>query len=680
MRAISMASRSASHTPPRCRPSSTSAVEPAVTGIALEDLVRHAGHRPPHVILAEHQARRSRRSLRFVAHSSSVRASRDPLHGRMAPYQPSPRPRLIGVRGTVVMGTYNEAASIGPVLAELDEAAPALRRADIELDVLLVDDDSPDGTAAVARREADRFGLPLEVITGPGRVPGAALLAGFRHVVAADAADFIVTLDPDGRHDARQITDLVRMFLARRSGLTIGSRWVRGGSSPGTAAPRALASRAASALVRRSTGLRRVRDATTSFWVVDVDVVRTVLEDGLQLTGYGFYPAFVALAQAYGFSIDEVPIVYRPRYSDVARCRCATSSTSSAVSPRSASRVQEVRAKMRADQATWASRSGRMRDQEATVDSSFGADVELERLASAERFIGWIADEIAPHLGRRVLEVGAGIGSVSTGVGRAPARRRADRARAGGQPLRRAARASWWPCRDHRPQSDVDRAAGRRPRADVRLGRLRQRPRAHPRRRAASCATRTQLLVPGGTLAIFVPALPRLYGCLDYKSGHHRRYLPRRPGRHGRGGRVRGGRRALPRRARCCAVLRDVPAARREVARRSVVDGLRPRRSCPSAARCSGSCPIPRSARTCSPSPAGADRVSGRRRAGHDDVVLVEQDLVRVAVDQVGEQLLLGRPDLLPVDDEVLDRRRVGQPVRRRRCPSTTGTNGFGQS
>ena len=78
---------------------------------------------------------------------------------------------LIGVRGTVVMATYNEAASIGPVLAELDEAATALRRAGIELNVLLVDDDSPDGTAAVARREAERFGLPLEVIAGPWSHP-----------------------------------------------------------------------------------------------------------------------------------------------------------------------------------------------------------------------------------------------------------------------------------------------------------------------------------------------------------------------------------------------------------------------------------------------------------------------------------------------------------------------------
>ena len=91
------------------------------------------------------------------ADSSSVRASRDPLHGRIGtvPRRSARRTvALIGVRGTVVMATYNEAASIGPVLAEVEEAATILRRAGIELNVLLVDDDSPDGTAAVARREA----------------------------------------------------------------------------------------------------------------------------------------------------------------------------------------------------------------------------------------------------------------------------------------------------------------------------------------------------------------------------------------------------------------------------------------------------------------------------------------------------------------------------------------------
>ena len=217
--------------------------------------------------------------------------------------------------------------------------------------------------------------------------------------------DLIVTLDPDGRHDARQITDLVRMFLARRSGLTIGSRWVRGGSSPGTGGPRALASRRPA---RSCAGPPGCAGSTTprrrSGWS-SPDVVRTVLDDGLRAsTGYGFYPAFVALAQAYGFSVDEVPIVFRPRYSDVATLSLRdVGDFQSQPRPASGPRTSEVRAKMRADQADVGVAVGTdARPGGRPVGSSFGADVELERLAAADRFIGWIADEIAPHLGRRV--------------------------------------------------------------------------------------------------------------------------------------------------------------------------------------------------------------------------------------------------------------------------------------
>jgi SAM-dependent methyltransferase len=165
-----------------------------------------------------------------------------------------------------------------------------------------------------------------------------------------------------------------------------------------------------------------------------------------------------------------------------------------------------------------------MRDQEATVDSSFGADAELERLASAERFIGWIADEIAPHLGRRVLEVGAGIGSVSLAL----AERRPDVAltvlepaanlfdelqeRLGGRAGITARKATSTELLDDNPAPTFDSVIYVNVLEHI-LDDERELRDAH------------QLLVAGGTLAIFVPALPRLYGSLDYKSGHHRRYV-----------------------------------------------------------------------------------------------------------------------------------------------------------
>ena len=179
---------------------------------------------------------------------------------------------------------------------------------------------------------------------------------------------------------------------------------------------------------------------------------------------------------------------------------------------------------MRSDQATWASRSGRMRDQEATAGSSFGADVELERLASAERFFGWIADEIAPHLGRRVLEVGAGIGRCHWRWPSAGPTCADHRAGAGGQPLRRAARARSVtvlgspPARRRRPSCWTTTPPRRSTRSSTSTSW------STSSTTSVSCATRPAPRArrhAGHLRARTPPPLRRL----DYKSGHHRRYV-----------------------------------------------------------------------------------------------------------------------------------------------------------
>jgi glycosyltransferase involved in cell wall biosynthesis len=423
----------------------------------------------------------------------------------------------------VVMATYNSAGSIESVLAEVEEAASILARSGVQLDILLVDNDSPDETVAIARQQAERLGLHLDTIVAATPHPSAALLAGLRHVLDRGDARAIVTLDANGHHDARQITDLVRAFASRRSGLTIGSRWVSGGSAPGARPWRAVASRSAGALVRRASGLRRVRDATTSFWVMSPDVARTLLADELLEPGFAFYSTFVALTQAYGFSIDEVPISFRPRYSGIDSVSLSDVAEFARSLPAVRRHTRRLRADMRADQATWASRSSRLLDQQAVSGSSFGADVELERLAEADNFFGWIADELVPHLGHRVLEVGAGIGTVSLKL------------------------------LERRPGTQITALEPDPKLHEELLARTKRNPEIqtlnvtstdllqsdmHPTFNsvvyvnvlehilddAGELGTAHRLVVPGGTLAIFVPAIPRLYGSLDYKSGHHRRY------------------------------------------------------------------------------------------------------------------------------------------------------------
>jgi FkbM family methyltransferase len=253
------------------------------------------------------------------------------------------------------------------------------------------------------------------------------------------------------------------------------------------------------------------------------DVARTMLADELLEPGFAFYSTFVALTQAYGYTIDEVPISFRPRYSGIDSVSVGDVAEFVRSLPEVRRHAQQIRAEMRADQATWASRSNRLLDQHAAAGSTFGADVELERLAEADHFFGWIADEIVPHLGHRVLEVGAGIGTVSLKL----LERRPGMHITALEP-------------DPKLHDELVRRTKRHPEVqtlNVTSHELLQSD-MHPTfdsvvyvnvlehilDDAGELATAHRLLVPGGTLAIFVPALPRLYGSLDFKSGHHRRY------------------------------------------------------------------------------------------------------------------------------------------------------------
>jgi dolichol-phosphate mannosyltransferase len=219
------------------------------------------------------------------------------------------------IRGTVLMASYNEAGSIASVLGEVAEAAEKLSPQGIALRVLLVDDNSPDKTAEIAREEASRLGLTLDVLSGQKEGLGAALVRGFRHLddPAMSKSDFIVTLDADGQHDARQIPGLVEGFLSRKSGVMIGSRWTKGGSSPGTSSFRSAMSQGGNLAFRLITGTRGVKDATTSFRVIQPEVVTLFDPARLRVEGYAFFSAFIALAQANGYAVHESPIVFRPR-------------------------------------------------------------------------------------------------------------------------------------------------------------------------------------------------------------------------------------------------------------------------------------------------------------------------------------------------------------------------------
>lgn len=150
----------------------------------------------------------------------------------------------------------------------------------------------------------------------------------------------------------------------------------------------------------------------------------------------------------------------------------------------------------------------------------FGATEELATLAEADRFLSWICEELEPHLGHRVLEVGAGVGAIATKL-----------AAAGHEVTAIEPADNVYPELERRTRDIASLAV-----EQVTSHELVQRPvdrfdsvvyvsvLEHIRDDVAELRTAASLVVPGGTVAVFVPAMPSLYGSLDFKSGHYRRY------------------------------------------------------------------------------------------------------------------------------------------------------------
>jgi 2-polyprenyl-3-methyl-5-hydroxy-6-metoxy-1,4-benzoquinol methylase len=427
------------------------------------------------------------------------------------------------MHGTVILVAADHAASISAVLGELAAARAELRADGVSLDVLVVDAGSTDGSIETAGRAADELGLSFDVVVSEGSTAWTTQRDGFAHALKQGAPDFLVTLDPSGHHDARQLPDLIRSFRAKGSGLTIGSRWVRGGSAPGTSLLRSLLSRLASLLVARATGFRRVRDVTTSFRVIRPDAADLVATGPASMGDYGFYCEFVAAAQAYGFSVDEVPITFRPRFTAVPALRLADLSHFFHDVHRIRGRVRSIRAEVAVDQSTWATRSGRLRRQGPDAGSEFGALEELTELSEAGHFTDWIVDGFEPLHGHRVLEVGAGLGAIARKI----AVRHPSCTVVAIEPAANVFEMLSERCAElpnlsalQTTSSDLRRRADH-PRFDTVLY---VNVLEHIEHDADEISTAIELLEPGGRLCVFVPAMPALYGSLDFKSGHYRRY------------------------------------------------------------------------------------------------------------------------------------------------------------
>lgn len=207
------------------------------------------------------------------------------------------------MRSVIVLPTYDERENIEVFLrAVRDTGAP--------VDVLVVDDASPDGTADAARAlAADLGGISVLDRTAKDGL-GSAYRAGFERVLADDY-DVIISMDADLSHDPAVIPEMLRL-LDDGADAVVGSRYVRGGGTTDWPTHRRLLSKWGNAYTRSALRLP-VNDCTSGYRAYRAAALRAIEPTTTQAEGYAFLTELVRRLDRTGHSIVETPIIFRDR-------------------------------------------------------------------------------------------------------------------------------------------------------------------------------------------------------------------------------------------------------------------------------------------------------------------------------------------------------------------------------
>ncbi len=205
-------------------------------------------------------------------------------------------------RAVIIFPTYNERDNIEKIVHAVIPLDPRIH-------VLIVDDNSPDGTGDIAdrlaRQESKVFVLHREKKEGLGR----AYIAGFKWAIE-QKFDFIFEMDADFSHGPEYIKDFLREI--QHSDLVIGSRYISGVNVINWPMSRLLLSYFANVYTRLVTGLP-LRDATGGFKCFRRQVLETIDLDDVRSSGYSFQIEMSMRAWKRGFKIKEIPIIFVDR-------------------------------------------------------------------------------------------------------------------------------------------------------------------------------------------------------------------------------------------------------------------------------------------------------------------------------------------------------------------------------
>ena len=208
-------------------------------------------------------------------------------------------------KNLVIIPTYKEKENIAAII----EAVLTLPR---EFDILIIDDNSPDGTAAIVKSKQQQWPDRLHMIERSGKLGlGTAYITGFKKAIEM-GYDFIFEMDADFSHNPADLISLHDACLNEGADMAIGSRYKSGVNVVNWPMGRVLMSYFASVYVRTITGMK-IMDTTAGFKCYRRHVLETIKLDKIRLKGYAFQIEMKFTTWKYGFKIVEIPIIFTDR-------------------------------------------------------------------------------------------------------------------------------------------------------------------------------------------------------------------------------------------------------------------------------------------------------------------------------------------------------------------------------
>ncbi len=206
------------------------------------------------------------------------------------------------MRPAVIIPTYNESDNLAALIAELHQYTP-------ELTIVVVDDNSPDGTGQLADAIAEKDSR-IHPIHRPRKMGlGTAHIAGMKWAQGQNLEP-ILTMDADFSHSPRYVPDL--LLAMGNLDMVIGSRYVPGGGTLHCTVPRKALSRGANTFARVVLGLK-ANDCTAGFRAYRRAVLDSIDLDAIVSNGYSFLIEMIYYCQKRGWRIGEVPIIFEDR-------------------------------------------------------------------------------------------------------------------------------------------------------------------------------------------------------------------------------------------------------------------------------------------------------------------------------------------------------------------------------